>query len=385
MPYFSFSIKKYNFIKDDILLNCIINIDLNKTYFCKKTTLWKSLNKKKYFNYLNFIKYEKRHKVTEIRDKILFCLPPGIGLGDAIEYGLAIKSICINKKFKNVGIAFTGKFKYIFDKYFQIKNTYSDYISDEDLKKFNTIYHITLEIDSFKYQKYVRVDIEGMLTAQFNVPKIRNPKKNNKLKIESITIFPISQSPIRSMSPNILNKIIQRFGDDFKIFIVFDDRSEISATIEKNIIFKNYTKLNPTSLPELCFEIEKIDFGIFMDSGPLHLAKINDKKGILIETSVNNEILLNQFDNIGKFKNKYSSLYCSNTCGLTNIFNYNNKFGCYDSLGITQKELLNNKLNLLQRGSMKKQYSNFVINPVNCIKNIDISNLLIKISKEILK
>ena len=62
-----------------------------------------------------------------------------------------------------------------------------------------------------------------------------------------------------------------------------------------------------------------------MDSGPLHLAKLLNKPGALIITSVDEKILLNKLSNIEPIKNNFKSNYCSAPCGLTNIFNYKGK------------------------------------------------------------
>ena len=93
MPYFSFSL-------DQIYLNqqksndiTSLNILPNTIYFSKNTKLWKVLNKNINLNSNYFIKFEKRKKIKIIYRKILFFLPPSIGLGDAIEYALAIKAI----------------------------------------------------------------------------------------------------------------------------------------------------------------------------------------------------------------------------------------------------------------------------------------------------
>ena len=102
MPYFSFS------LSDSFNINHLQNLNLNLnqlqpnlTYFSKNTLLWKILNNKKYLSNLNYVKFEKRTSITKIGKKILFCLPPSIGLGDAIEYALSIKAILKSDRFKH--------------------------------------------------------------------------------------------------------------------------------------------------------------------------------------------------------------------------------------------------------------------------------------------
>ena len=74
--------------------------------------------------------------------------------------------------------------------------------------------------------------------------------------------------------------------------------------IKKTIINKNIEQSMPVDLKTLCNKVENIEYGIFMDSGPLHLAKILNKKGIIIISTVNKKILLNDFNSINVFENK---------------------------------------------------------------------------------
>jgi len=381
MPYFSFSLKQNFFSKDELLLMNISQPKLNKVYFSKNTNLWKLLNKKKNSTNIYFHKFEERIKISKLGKKILFCLPPSIGLGDAVEYGLGIKSIIRSNKFNLVGVAFPGRYKIIFKKYFKIVYVHDDIILKKNLNKYDTIFHTSLEIDSFKNQKYTRSNIEKNIIKKFNVSKIRNYKPILNKKIKKITIFPISQSPIRSMSLKLLDSLIENFNDKYCIDIIFDHSSNISKYLEKYVCLKNSHKLYPASLSVLCQIVEKTDFGIFMDSGPLHLAKILGKRGILIITSVGGNILLDDFSTIKEIKNTYKSNYCISPCGLTNVFNYENKIGCFQNLSIKKNNLLEKNMNFLQRGAIKNSYVNLMKYPVGCVKNLNLNTIIKSIQK----
>ena len=86
MPYFSFS------VKETIPSLKKFDITSNNIYLSKNTQLWKILQKQK-GSILNFLKPEKRIYIDSIGKNILFCLPPSIGIGDAIEYATTIKKI----------------------------------------------------------------------------------------------------------------------------------------------------------------------------------------------------------------------------------------------------------------------------------------------------
>ena len=86
MPFFSFSLSK---IPPSLKA---FNITANNLYFSKNTQLWTKLNKLCKSN-INSLEYEKRNPIKNTGKKILFCLPPSIGLGDAVEYASAIKTV----------------------------------------------------------------------------------------------------------------------------------------------------------------------------------------------------------------------------------------------------------------------------------------------------
>ena len=113
MPFFSFSINEI----DSRLTK--FNITSNNVYFSKNTELWKNLNKQD-SSIINFLKREKRLQTNKIGKKILFCLPPSIGLGDAIEYAMAIKKITEKITFDKVGVAFPGEYSFVFYDFFKL-------------------------------------------------------------------------------------------------------------------------------------------------------------------------------------------------------------------------------------------------------------------------
>mgnify|MGYP001424227794 CR=1 FL=1 len=376
MPFFSFSLKK-NFLNQEEFPYIVEeNIKENVTYYSKNTKLWKTLNKTEFIKFINFASFEKRKPNKSLKDSVLFCLPPSMGLGDLIEYAVFIERLENSKKFKKIGVAFIGKYSFILKKYFKIKYIYSDVISEENYYNFNNQFHVTLEIKDLKFQKYNRQDINKCLSKFFGL-KILNKKfkKFKKNDLTKITIFPISQSPIRSLPPFLINEIIKTYKDKLKIEIVLDN-SDISNFIESKLLIKNINIIKPENLEILSNTVAKIEFGIFMDSGPLHLAKLLNKKGILIITSVSHKELLSGTENIYPIKNNFRSDFCSSPCGLTNVFNLDGKIGCFHSLKVSKKNFFKIKnLNSLQRGNIKDSYVGLISKPVGCVENININKL----------
>ena len=173
------------------------------------------------------------------------------------------------------------------------------------------------------------------------------------------------------MPINLLNYIISFFSSEYQIDIILDKDSMSNFIYKKIHLKKNVNCIFPQDLESLFFIIKNTSFGIFMDSGPLHFAKINNINGILIISSVKKNILLDKFNSIKTIAGNYRSDYCNGPCGLTNAFYFNNKSGCYDSLSIKKNKLLKSQnIKELQRGNLKRSYIDLITNNVNCLKSI---------------
>ena len=377
MPFFSFSLSE---ISPSLKK---FNITENNLYFSKNTQLWKLLNKLSKSN-INSLNYEKRHSVKNMGKKILFCLPPSMGIGDAIEYASAIKTIVNSKIFEKVAVAFVEEYSFLFKNYFNLENNFPYIITQSDLENFDTIFHLTFEIKSFINQKHSRSDIYNEIINFFKIRDIRNNniKLNKNSKINKISIFPLSNSPIRTMSVDTLNQLTELLIKQFNIEIFLNQNSEVSHLLYKKIRHKNVTIIDPENKKDLISAIQKIDYGVFMDSGPLHIAKMFNKKGVLIETSVSSKILLKNYKMIKAIKNSFSSFYCMAPCGLTDIFNYNNKYGCFDSLKIDSAKIKrDNYKNITQRGVKSHYVKNFT-KPVGCVFSLNVQNIYNAIKKD---
>ena len=373
MAFFSFS------LLNDPFVYLSTRIEPNKKYYSKDIALSKELNNKNKITSFAELNYESRVNITNIGKKLLICLPPKFGVGDAIEYGIAINSLIQIKKFNKIGIAFTSNHNYLFREFFAFRNIYPLIISQDELNTYDTLFHITLEINALKYQKYKRSNIAQEICDYFKVPLVDYKKKINKVQkddINTISIFPTSASMIRSLPLHIVEEIVKCFSNKYRIKIVIDN-SDYSKYLLENIKNNYFISVKPKNVESLILEISKTNYGIFIDSGPLHIAKCFNKNGILVETSVSSKTLLSNSKNIMAVKNKYKSNYCNGPCGLVDIFAHDSKIGCYETHKLNFRDITSfkNKKNL-QRWNKKENNSHLISNPVGCIKQIDIENII---------
>ena len=390
MPYFSFSVTKsilqQNFILNDPnMFNIMQNVQPQEKYYSKSNEIFKVLKKNKASSQIVSLKKEKNNKYLFSNKSTIFFLPPNYGLGDIIEYGLAVKKIQDKFSNKKIGFAFVYKYKKILEDLIKLKNIYEYFISKEELKKYDSHFHFTFEINELKFQKYNRQDIEKKILDKFktkNIYKTLLNFKNQDKSIKKISVYPFSSSPIRSLPPKNIIAIIEAFSEDFAIEVIMDNYSPFLKSYNFLYNYKKIKFIFPENISELLKIIKKTEFGIFVDSGPLHLAKLFNHRGVLIESTVDSKYLLKKFHKIAVFKNNYTSKQCYGPCGLTNLINYNNSYGCYENLNLTFSNIVELKsLKPLQRGLIKDKYNHFISSPVSCIKNIN-DNLLIKFIKK---
>ena len=112
MAFFSFSLLM------DSFLYLSTKIEPNKKYYSKDIALSNELNNKNKITSFAELNNERRINISNVGKKLLLCLPPKFGVGDAIEYGIAINSLIQIKKFDKIGIAFTNNHNYLFKEFF---------------------------------------------------------------------------------------------------------------------------------------------------------------------------------------------------------------------------------------------------------------------------
>ena len=82
-------------------------------------------------------------------------------------------------------------------------------------------------------------------------------------------------------------------------------------------------------------------------------------------------------------KNSFSSFNCMAPCGLTDIFNYKNNHGCFDSLKIDSAQIKkDNYKNIIHRG-VKNHYMKNFTKPVGCVSSLNVQNIYNTIMKDL--
>ena len=90
----------------------------------------------------------------------------------------------------------------MFEDFLKIDIIYPFAIKKTEINNFDTVFHLTLEIKSLINQKYSRSNIYEEIINFFNIKNVQKNKlkAQKKNKINKISIFPLSSSPIRTMT-----------------------------------------------------------------------------------------------------------------------------------------------------------------------------------------
>ena len=106
-----------------------------------------------------------------------------------------------------------------------------------------------------------------------------------------------------------INSIIEKLSNKIKIDVVVDKLYPTSNYLINNIDTENINLVFHEKISDLVRIVKKIDYGIFMDSGPLHLAKKLNKNVKIISNNKKtknyvskNNILIKKFKFL-KFEN----------------------------------------------------------------------------------
>ena len=146
MSYFSFTVSKSFFdesfrSKNLKLFEKLKNVQTKQKYYSKYSSIIKAHKNKHISEKVIFIKKEQIKRSVFSEESTIFFLPPKYGLGDVLEYAMAIKIIQEKYPNKKIGLGFIYKYKLILQYLLKLENLYEYYISEEELEKYDSHFH----------------------------------------------------------------------------------------------------------------------------------------------------------------------------------------------------------------------------------------------------
>ncbi len=192
------------------------------------------------------------------------------------------------------------------------------------------------------------VDMEAELYAVFALtappPPAARIRSRGPGKPLRIGLFPLATSPVRTLQPKLLARlhpVLARLGAVEIVLNRWQSQSDLLRQGLKEAGIEPAYRTGLRTLADLQRFLGRIDYGVFADSGPAHLSKLDAVPGAAIYSSAPAAPLLGHHRNLVAIQAEYRSDWCQAPCGLAKLRRTaDGRIGCMASLGVASEDLV---------------------------------------------
>jgi ADP-heptose:LPS heptosyltransferase len=191
------------------------------------------------------------------------------------------------------------------------------------------------------------IDMEGEILRAFGVPPASAfpagsaPVPRRQLRLG---ILPLGSSPLRTLPVAVTAAVAERlhsFGD----VTVYLNRYQLQGRLcRQGLEARQLPDIRIVdgldTIGDLMKSIRALDYAVFADSGPAHMAKLFATPGFAIYTSAPGDILQGRFHNLAQWQVPFVGAHCAAPCGLAKLrLDEKGRIGCMGSLETTLETL----------------------------------------------
>lgn len=281
----------------------------------------------------------------DLEGKRLLFLLPSQALGSNVATILAIAALQEHRNPGGIGVACT---KSTTDLYRLLRNVaiHPYWIAAADAERYDYVVDLG-HIEARRDIEIWPVDMEGEILRAFDVPPAsRFPAEARPLPARRprLGIFPLGSSPLRSFPPEVTIDLARALREEGAVTVHLN-RSQLQGRLSRQALDR--ARLESVrivdgfeTVGELARAIEKIDYAVFADSGPAHMAKLWAVPGVAVYTSAPGDVLQGRFRNLAPWQVSFEGPHCRAPCGLAKLRqDRNGRFGCMGSLGTSLEAL----------------------------------------------
>lgn len=282
------------------------------------------------------------------RGKSVVFLLPSEGLGDCVLYAGAIRQIIQAFSPARVAIAFSGRSSDVFAHLGMAVEIYPLLLPRRVLLDANLVVDFETDLPALHSAGIEMVSIDTLILRHLDLPtSYRWPHRRAHREVRRIGIFPQSSSTIRTLPPALTAFLATELGGrGFTVEIMVEPRFRQGLLYRERLMAmlgQQAPIVSDLATVDRLFEfIREIDYGIFCDSGPAHVAKMFSVPGFGIYTTVAPDIVQGGFDNLAHWSSDYASDWCRAPCGLVKLMRTaaGDRYGCMDSLNCQRSDLV---------------------------------------------
>ena len=294
------------------------------------------------------IELQPLRSLRSARARSVLFLLPSEGLGDCVMYAGAIRQAIRAFSPGRVAIAFSGRSTDIFAQLEADVELYPLLLPRRALLDADLVVDFETEIPELQRGATEMAPIDTLILEHLGLPtSYRWPHRREPRGIRRIGIFPQSSTAIRSLPPALTASLVTALRTrGFAVEVMLEPRfrqgrlyqERLAALLDQQAPIVS----DLATIDRLLAYIREIDYGIFCDSGPAHIAKMFAVPGFGIYTSVAADLVQGGFDNLARWSADYASDWCRAPCGLTRLMRTadGERYGCMASLRTGQADLV---------------------------------------------
>ena len=191
------------------------------------------------------------------------------------------------------------------------------------------------------------LDLESVLLERFDLePSSRMPLDGRALPAGplEIGILPLASSPLRSLPPEAVLALVDALRLEGRVHLCLNANQGqgrlLTEALDGHLPPDVRLIDSFASVAEMMAAIGAFDYGIFADSGPAHLSKLECTPGVAVYSSASGEVLQGRFRNLARWTIPFEGPHCRAPCGLAKLRqSADGAVGCMGSLGMALEDL----------------------------------------------
>jgi len=282
-------------------------------------------------------------KVTGRR--VLFLLPSQ-ALGNNVATLLFLQAFAEQRRPRSVGVfcARSAADIYLTS---DLARVYTIWIARRELKKWDMVIDLG-QLESRRNIDLWPVDMEAELNRAFGLSPTETyasggrPMSNGATP--TIGILPLASSPLRTLPVETARRLVARLSSKGSVVLClnrFQRQGQVYRRALEGGLPDGVRLIDAfDSIGDLLNQIRTLDYGVFADSGPAHMAKLFGTPGVAIYSSAPGDVLQGRFTNLVNWTVPYRGDWCESPCGLAKLRRTaDGRVGCMGSLQVTLDDL----------------------------------------------
>ena len=277
---------------------------------------------------------------------VLFLLPSD-ALGDAVMYAGAIREIGTAFAPNRMTVAFTGKASDVFAHVGRECELYPLFLPRRVVRQHEVVVDFESDLPGLHRVAEELVPIDRLVLEHLALnPAYAWQAPRPARHIRRVGLFPLSSTPLRTLPPTLTAFLHDRLTAlGYEVELVLDGRQRQGALCLQALRAASpgaRPRINLDSVEALLGMMTGLDYGVFCDSGPAHLAKMLSLPGYGIYTTVSAATVQGHFTNLTPWQAPYRGAACQAPCGLVGVMARRERpvYGCMDSLASPRADLV---------------------------------------------